>query len=82
MESKTGSDYTFRYHATWGKIFQGGFAADFPAVKEGRGYRVKGTKSLGLFGGFEHDGKISGDTFTAKYSSEQGDHGVFDLKRP
>jgi hypothetical protein len=88
VEPKTGTaagkpgDYRFRYHATWGKIFQGGFAADFPAVKEGNGFRVKGTETLGLFGGFDHDGKITGDQFTAKYSSDQGDHGVFNMKRP
>ncbi|MBL9154992.1 MAG: hypothetical protein JNK37_21100 [Verrucomicrobiales bacterium] len=76
-------DYTFRYHATWGKIFQGGFDADFPVVKQGRrAYGVKGTKSLGLFGDFDHDGQIVGDTFEATYASEMGDHGVFEMKRP
>jgi len=76
-------DYQFRYHATWGKLMSGGFTTDFPVTKDGRkGYRVKGSKKLGLFGGFDHDGQISGDTFDATYASDLGDHGVFEMKRP
>lgn len=76
-------DYRFRYHATWGKFMSGGFSADFPVVREGRrAFGIQGTKSLGLFGGFDHDGRIEGDTFEATYASDAGDHGVFEMKRP
>ncbi|MCB1076814.1 MAG: hypothetical protein KDM64_03200 [Verrucomicrobiae bacterium] len=75
--------YRFRYHATWGNLMRGGFKADFPVVKEGRNtYLVKGTKKVGLFGDFDHDGKIVGDSFNANYASDVGDHGTFEMKRP
>ncbi len=75
--------YDFRYHATWGSFFQGGFTGEFAVTEDGRrGYRVKGEKDLGLFGGFQHDGWIKGDSFEATYASDMGDHGVFEMERP
>lgn len=76
-------EYAFRYHATWGKIMSGGFTADFPVKKDRkRGYLIQGTRDLGIFGGFDHDGQISGEAFEATYASDMGDHGVFEMKRP
>jgi hypothetical protein len=79
-----GSDelHRFRYHATWGQFFRGGFNAKFPVQPDGNGYSVKGTQSLGLFGDFNHDGRIDGDAFRAKFGSAKGDYGVFEMNRP
>lgn len=74
--------HRFRYHATWGKSFRGGFKAKFPVKPDGEDYIVKGTQSLGLFGDFNHDGRIEGDSFKAKFGSAKGDYGVFEMTRP
>ena len=75
--------YRFRYHATWGKIFQGGYTADYDVKRSGGGgYSVKGSKDLGMFGEFSHDGTIRGEAFNATYESSGGDTGTFLMKRP
>jgi len=74
--------YQFRYHATWSKIFKGGYTTEYDVKKSGSGYTVKGSKDLGIFGDFSHDGKIKGDTFNAQYESSTGDKGGFFMKRP
>jgi len=80
---KAGTPYEFRYQATWGKALSGGYTAQYDVVPDGPGrYRVSGEKKLGLFGKFLHKGKIEGDTFESTYTSEMGDHGVFELQRP
>ncbi len=79
---KLDDQYRFRYHATWGKIFQGGYTADYDVKKSGSGYQVTGSKDLGPFGEFKHDGKIQGDQFNATYESTKGDKGGFYLNRP
>lgn len=82
-ESADSNTYEFRYHATWQKILSGGFTAEYDVEKQGRsGFLVKGEKDLGPFGGFQHEGRIKGDTFDSTYASDMGDHGVFELKRP
>ena len=82
-EDGADSTYDFRYHATWGSFFQGGFTPQFTVKPDGkRGLRVKGEEDLGIFGSFQHDGWIKGDTFEATYASDMGDHGVFELARP
>lgn len=78
-----GEPYEFRYHATWGKFFQGGFATTFGVKPDGkRGLLVKGKKDLGIFGDFDHEGWVKDGTFEATYASEMGDHGVFEMRRP
>ena len=74
--------HRFRYHATWGQALKGGFNAKFPVKSDGKGHAVKGTSSLGIFGKFNHDGRIEGDTFEAKFGSKKGDYGVFEMTRP
>ena len=78
-----GEPYDFRYHATWGSWFRGGFSATFGVKEDGRrGYRADGKKDLGPFGSFQHEGWIKDDNFEATYASDMGDHGVFEMKRP
>ncbi len=75
-------EYSFRYHATWGSFFRGTYQVDFPVIRRGSTYQVDGSKSLGPFGRFGHKAKIKGHSFNATYSSDKGDLGTFDLKRP
>ncbi|NNE90029.1 MAG: hypothetical protein HKN23_00130 [Verrucomicrobiales bacterium] len=82
LVSEDGDSHKFRYHATWGKIFQGGYTANYDVRKTGRAYKVTGSKDLGFFGEFAHDGTIRGDTFHATYESSKGDKGAFLLRRP
>ncbi len=80
-KSKPG-EYDFRYHATWAKIFSGSYTVSYPVVRSGNGYRVDGSQKLGPFGTFHHKGRIQGNSFRATYSSDKGDLGDFNLKRP
>lgn len=79
---KKPGEYQFRYHATWAKIFSGSYTVSFPARKQGNSVAVDGEKKLGAFGTFGHKGKITGNRFDATFSSEKGDIGVFEMKRP
>lgn len=74
--------YTFRYHATWGVLFQGTYSVDFPGKNQGNHYIIEGNKSLGIFGNFGHKATVSNSSFKAKYSNDKGDLGSFTLKRP
>lgn len=75
--------YEFLYHATWFKIFQGGYKVNFEVDKSAGGYLVQGTEDLGLFGTFSHDGKIKGDQFNATYSNQRETQvGEFKMERP
>ncbi|MGB0152587.1 MAG: hypothetical protein ACPGFB_01045 [Verrucomicrobiales bacterium] len=74
--------YTFRYHATWGLIFQGTYSVTFPGEKQGGAYVIEGKKSLGPFGTFGHKATVNSNSFKASYSNENGDLGAFTLSRP
>lgn len=75
--------YEFLYHATWFKIFQGGYKVNFDVDKTSGGYLVQGTEDLGLFGTLTHDGKIRGDKFNATYSNRRETQvGEFKMERP
>ncbi|MBP83378.1 MAG: hypothetical protein CMO61_05965 [Verrucomicrobiales bacterium] len=74
--------YAFRYHATWGVLFQGSYSVDFPGKKQGGYYVIEGDKSLGLFGKFGHKATVTNSSFMAKYSNDNGDLGSFSLRRP
>ncbi|MDF1823764.1 MAG: hypothetical protein P1U68_03930 [Verrucomicrobiales bacterium] len=75
-------EYQFRYHATWAKIFSGGYTVSYPVTRSGDSYRVSGDQKLGIFGTFGHQGKIQGERFEASISNKKGDIGVFVLERP
>ena len=83
VDSGSETTYEFRYHATWGDFFSGGYRADYEVTPDGKGgFEVKGSKDLGMFGSFDHEGLIQGDAFDSTYASDKGDHGAFKLKRP
>lgn len=75
-------EYDFRYHATWGKVFSGGYTVRFPVKRSGGTYRADGTKNLGLFGSFGHKATITRNAFQATYSNDKGDLGKFEMRRP
>lgn len=73
--------FLFRYHATWG-ISAGTFEIECPVVVTGKRVNVAGEKEIPMFGSFRHSGVISGQTFEATFSGEEGDVGKFSLRRP
>ena len=83
LVSPTAADdrYAFRYHATWGKFFSGGYRAEFDVQPTDAGYTVVGSKDLGMFGEFSHQGLIEGDTFYSTFESGSS-KGNFKLFRP
>ena len=75
--------YRFRYHATWKQILAGTFPVEYQVTKSGgKRFHVEGSQDLGLFGAFSHKGEITKDSFQATYSSDDGDLGSFEMKRP
>lgn len=78
-----GTQYDFRYKATWGKIFRGVFTMEHETNgKDAKGqYVLSGQRDLGMFGIFTFTGTATPTEFHAKYQSK-GNSGNFDLKRP
>lgn len=74
--------YNFRYHAKWADFFSGSYRVSYPVEPSGSGFRVDGEQKMGPFGTFSHKGQIQQNSFKATYSSDKGDLGAFDLKRP
>jgi len=74
--------HLFRYWATWGGFFRGGFDSKFEIEKKGSQYHFQGRHNLGIMGSFRHKGVIKDNDFDARYSSSIGDHGSFNLRRP
>ena len=82
VSENANGEYDFKYHATWGKIFSGGYRVTYPATRSGSTYKVDGEQNMGLFGTFRHRATISGNRFDATYSNDKGDLGEFSMKRP
>jgi len=76
------NEYSFRYKATWAKVFTGGYTVNFPVTKQGGAYVVDGQQNLGFFGTFGHKARITSSTFEASYSNDAGDLGAFSMRRP
>ncbi len=75
--------YEFWYHATWFRIFRGGYKVYFDVAPGKGGYVVSGEEDLGLFGTFAHDGVVKGRKFHATYTNERrNQEGAFRLQRP
>lgn len=75
-------EYSFRYKATWAKVFTGGYTVTFPVTRQGGTYLVDGEQKLALFGSFGHKARITSRSFEASYSNDAGDLGAFSMRRP
>lgn len=82
LDEKTGA-CRFQYHATFMKFLSGGYAVTHLVQRTKDGFTFSGDQPLtGLGGGLYHyEGKATPQEFHATYRSE-GDHGVFEMKRP
>jgi hypothetical protein len=80
---KPGEPYKFHYHAVFMKFLSAGYTVTHQVVRSGNGYTFTGEQSLfGKGAGLYHyDGHATPGEFHATYRSE-GDHGVFEMKRP
>lgn len=74
--------YLFRYRAVWGKIMKGNFQISCDVSPSGSGFSVHGTKSLGIFGTYHHEGRITPHSFEATFRSDRKNLGSFRLRRP
>ncbi|MEM9016521.1 MAG: hypothetical protein AAGC68_05875 [Verrucomicrobiota bacterium] len=79
---KSPGNYDFHYHATWAKIFSGGYRVSYPASRSGNTWKFDGEEKVGVFGTFRHRATVTPHHFTATYSSEKGDLGDFSMSRP
>lgn len=79
---KKPGEYDFHYHATWARIFSGGYRVTYPVKRQGSRYLVDGDEKLGIFGTFHHKGTITRDRFEATYSSDREEIGKFSMRRP
>lgn len=72
--------YEFQYHATWARVFSGGYRARHLVDSNGR---LTGEQDLGkLFGGvYRYEGTTTPKEFKATYECAV-DKGVFEMKRP
>jgi hypothetical protein len=75
-------EYRFRYHATWAKIFSGGYSVSYPVTGSQGNYTAIGEENLGAFGTFEHRAKITKSKFSATFSNDKGEVGDFSMTRP
>ncbi len=78
----TPGEYRFRYHATWAKVFSGGYTVSYPVTGSPGNYAANGKENLGGFGTFDHTAKITKTKFTASFSNNKGDVGKFAMTRP
>lgn len=79
---KKPGEYDFHYHATWARIFSGGYRVTYPVQRRGSRYLVDGDHRFPLFGTFQHKGTITRDRFEATYSSDREEIGTFSMRRP
>lgn len=80
-------EYETRFHATFWKVFSGGYTVTLRATpRDAGGWRLEGREDLGRwlfwkFGEFDYTGEATAERFDCVYRS-QNDHGVFEMKRP
>lgn len=82
VEAKDGGKYVFRYWAKWCGGLSGTFSLPCQVARAGGGYAVSGSKNLGLFGTYHHEGTITGDRFEARFRSNRKNLGALNLRRP
>lgn len=82
VEPQADGKYLFRYWAQWCDNMKGTFALSCEVKRSGGDYSVKGTKNLGLFGTYHHEGVISARQFDATFRSNRKNLGTFRLLRP
>lgn len=76
--------YLARFHSTYGWFLSFRHEARLRVVeKDGEALRFEGDEDLGAaFGGvYQYEVEVRGGDFEARYRAENGDHGVFSMRR-
>jgi hypothetical protein len=83
IRKSSADSYTFLYRATWARVISGNFKIKCIVTSDKEKWQFSGEKNLGTLGGkFSHSGIGSPARIQAKYHSEKGDEGIFELRRP
>ncbi|MEM7383561.1 MAG: hypothetical protein AAF514_01325 [Verrucomicrobiota bacterium] len=80
LRPQSEDSYQFYFAGTYWKIFRFTYRQPGRVVQKGETYHLTGTRDLGWFGDFSHQGTVLGDTFHSTYKGG-GDHGVFEMAR-
>lgn len=85
MTREADGAYHARFHSTYAWIFSFRHDTRFHVVGEAEegGLRFEGAEDLGkTFGGvYRYEGTVAESAFHARYEAENGDHGVFEMRR-
>lgn len=84
IEPHEGDQHAFRYRAGWGILRFGDYTHTVPTRSDGAGGLIfEGQMDLPGGAGVHHvKGRVTPESFDARYRSERGDHGTMSLKRP
>lgn len=68
------------FDSTYAKVLRFKMKSTFATERTpANGLSFSGSESLGIFGVYEREGEITGDTFRSSYRAKH-DHGVFDMR--
>ena len=76
--------YSAWFHSTFAVVLSFQYETVFTVVDASSGLlRFQGQEDLGSVAGgvYRYDGTVEGDRFHATYTAENGDHGVFEMRR-
>lgn len=84
IESRGRNEHAFRYRAGWGILRFGDYTHTVPTRSDGAGGLIfEGKMDLPGGAGVHHvKGRVTPESFDARYRSDRGDHGTMSLKRP
>jgi hypothetical protein len=83
VERKDEDSLSFWYWASWHGWLTGTFRVEGDAQSlDGGTYEIKGSKKLGPWGTYSHEGVIGSSRFDAGFRSERSNLGAFHLVRP
>lgn len=84
IEAHGEREHAFRYRAGWGVLRFGDYTHRVPTRSDGAGGLIfKGRMDLPGGAGVHHvEGRVTPESFDARYRSDRGDHGTMSLKRP
>ena len=84
MTHEGGDAYLASFHSTYARVLFFRHETLFRVTEESDGtQRFEGAQDLGqLVGGvYRYEGRVAGDAFEAHFEADNGDHGIFEMRR-